>query len=347
MSNHDNTRKSDLVLGGQDPPPVAAAVLGGIAGKKQKLAQKLGLSINDELPDKIFEQLGISENLAYELSENHDLFGFETFTINSYGEIISITKKHAFYYTENLGNDVTLDMVYIPAGSFMMGSNQKDFEQPIHQVTLKSFYLAKYPTTQAQYMAVIGNNPSHFQGDDRHPVDNVSRKDAIEFYQRLSKLTDKNYTLPSESQWEYTCRAGTTTPFSCGDTITTDFANYDGYDLAYKYSDEPTGVFLKKTTPVGEYPPNSWGLYDMHGNVWERCLDNKFNDSISSSYFVYHYANYENAPVDGNALIDSVNGNSHVYRGGSWCYIAKGCRSSERNFDVVCDFPGFRVCSNS
>jgi formylglycine-generating enzyme required for sulfatase activity len=225
-----NPHELDLVLGGQNSPPIDCAVMGGVIGNKQRLAYKLGISINDESFDRFLQGLEISNELAYELSKKHDVFEFETFTVNAHGEIIASKKKYAFYYTENLGKDVTLDLVYVPAGSFMMGSNEKDSEQPIHKVTLKPFCMAKYPTTQAQYMAVMGNNPSHFQGNDRHPVEKVSWYDAMHFCRRLSNLTGRKYILPSESQWEYACRAGTTTPFSCGDTITTDFANYNGHE---------------------------------------------------------------------------------------------------------------------
>ncbi len=320
---------SDLVLGGQNPPPVDAAILGGLAGKKQRLANRLGLNINDESFYMFLERLEISDELAYELSKNHDLFEF---TINRHGNnIISGTKKHAFYYTKNLGNDVTLDMVYIPAGSFRKGSNKKDSEQPIHQVTLKSFYMAKYPTTQAQYMAVMGNNPSYFQGDNLHLVGNVIWSEAMMFCDRLSNLTGRNYSLPSESQWEYACRAGTTTSFYCGNTITQDFANYNGD--------------LEKTTPVGKYPPNPWGLYDMHGNVWEWCLDSfPHNDSVLD---LDVDRNYIGAPIDGSAWISSGS-SCHVCRGGSWCYAPNGCRSSKRKFNIrefLYYAEGFRLCT--
>ena len=174
------------------------------------------------------------------------------------------------------------------------------YEQPIHQVTLKSFHIAKYPTTQAQYMTIMGDNPSQFEDDDLRPVDFVSWENAMEFCHRVSKLTGKNYTLPSESQWEYACRGGTSTPFYCGETITTDLANYDGDSCGgvYEncvYGDGSSGVDLEEPTPVGKYPPNPWGLYDVHGNVWEWCLDNWHND-------------YTCAPVDGSAWVDSLKG---------------------------------------
>jgi formylglycine-generating enzyme required for sulfatase activity len=295
-----NPRRSDLVLGGQNPPPVNAAVLGGLAGVKQRLAYELGL--NGKLASKVIQ--------------THEIFEFETVSINRSGRIITRAKKHAFYYTENLGNDVTLDMIYIPSGSFMMGSNECESEQPIHQVTLKSFYMAKYPTTQAQYKMVMGNNPSRYTGNFRHPVEKVSCEKAVEFCQRLSHLTSRNYTLPSESQWEYACRAGTATPFYSGETITTDLANYDGNKT---YGDESKGVDLRKTTPVGKYPANPWGLYDMSGNVWELCVDLSHHD-------------YVGAPVDGSAWteIDNNEIKSQIFRGGAWDSTAWGCRSSAR-----------------
>jgi formylglycine-generating enzyme required for sulfatase activity len=300
---------TDAILGGQNPPPPNAAVLGGVVGEKRKLANELGL--NNEL--------------AYELIQTHDLFSFETVTIGR-DKIAIHSKKQAFYYTEKLGNGITIDMVYIPAGSFMMGSDLESDEQPIHQVNLKSFYLAKYPTTQAQYMAVMGNNPSGFTEDDRHPVECVLWEDAIEFCQKLSNITGRKYTLPSESQWEYACRAGTTTQFSYGEVISMSLANYNGY--TYKNP-------LAKTTPVGKYPANAWGLYDLHGNVCEWCLDNWHDD-------------YRGAPTDGSAWIDESL-KEHSFRGGSWYYLAKYCRSSWRYHKLVGSFhnnnDGFRLCS--
>jgi eukaryotic-like serine/threonine-protein kinase len=311
-----NPHKSDLVLGGQNSPPIDGMVLGGMAGTKQRLAY----------------QLGLSGKLADRVIQTHDIFDFETITLNQYGEIIKHQQKQAFYYTENITDSVSIDMVYIAAGSFMMGSNKRKDEQPIHQVTLKSFYMAKYPTTQAQYKAVMGNNPSRYTGNFRHPVEKVSREKAMEFCQRLSNLTRRNYTLPSESQWEYACRAGTATPFYSGETITTDLANYDGNNT---YGDESQGVNLRKTTPVGKYPANPWGLYDMSGNVCELCLD------------LSHYG-YLGAPVDGSAWTE-INDNDircQIFRGGHWDSDPGGCRSSARypvSFDRRYVNDGFRI----
>jgi formylglycine-generating enzyme required for sulfatase activity len=287
----------------------------------------------------ILDELNIaSDELAYQLSKSHDIFSFETVNIDRYGKLINCNHKKVFYYAENIDDNVVMDMIYIPAGSFMMGSNVESHEQPIHQVTLKSFYIAKYPTTQAQYTAIMGDNPSQFEDNDLCPVDCVSWDNAMEFCQRVSKMTGKNYTLPSESQWEYACRCGTITPFYCGETITTDLANYDGDSCGnvYEncvYGDGPSGVDLEEPTPVGKYPPNPWGLYDLHGNVWEWCLDNWHSD-------------YTCVPIDGSAWVDSTSG-YHVYRGGCWRNVPSDCRSSSRwsDFHRYHDTNyGFRLC---
>jgi formylglycine-generating enzyme required for sulfatase activity len=196
-------------------------------------------------------------------------FEFETVTVNANGKITHRERKQARYQTEDLGKGVILEMVYIPGGTFMMGSSEYSSEKPQHKVTIQPFYMSKYPVTQAQWEAVMGNNPSWFKGENR-PVENVSWHEAVAFCQRLSEMTGKRYGLPSEAQWEYGCRAGTTTPFCFGETITTDLANYN----------------RGETTDVGSFPPNAFGLYDMHGNVWEWCAD------------PWH-ENYEGAPSDG------------------------------------------------
>jgi formylglycine-generating enzyme required for sulfatase activity len=180
-------------------------------------------------------------------------------------------------------------MVKIPTGSFLMGSPTSEeshfaSESPQHKVTLETFWMSQSPITQAQWVSVMGDNPSHFKGEDL-PVECVSWHDAMKFCQRLSEQTGDTYTLPSEAQWEYACRAGTTTPFHFGKTITPDQANYDGN---YTYNGGPRGEYRQQTTPVGIFPPNDWGLYDMHGTVWEWCLDQ-------------WHPNYEGAPVDGSA----------------------------------------------
>jgi formylglycine-generating enzyme required for sulfatase activity len=191
-----------------------------------------------------------------------------------------------------------IPMVYIPAGSFLMGSPENEPERfhdegPQHEVTLGAFFMAKTLITQAQWREVAGwekvehdlnPDPSHFKGDQR-PVEQVSWFDAMEFCHRLSQRTGRCYALPSEAQWEYACRGGSTTPFHFGATLTPDLANYDGN---YVYGSGPKGQYRQQTTDVASFPANPWGLHDMHGNVWEWCLDK------------YH-RNYNEAPTDGSA----------------------------------------------
>jgi formylglycine-generating enzyme required for sulfatase activity len=231
--------------------------------------------------------------------------------------------------TENLGNGVTLEMVYIPKGTFMMGSpeNEEDRfsdESPQHKVTVPTFFMGKYPVTQAQWQAVMGNNPSGFKGENR-PVENVSWNDAVKFCQQLSEKTGQEYRLPSEAEWEYACRAGTTTHFYFGEMITPDLANYDGN---YPYASGSKGVYCEQTTDVGNFPPNAFGLYDMHGNVWEWCAD------------AWH-DNYEGAPSDGSIWekgkkgllakwFSNDNADRLCLRGGSWYDDAGRLRSAFR-----------------
>ncbi|MGB3509496.1 MAG: bifunctional serine/threonine-protein kinase/formylglycine-generating enzyme family protein [Microcoleaceae cyanobacterium] len=259
---------------------------------------------------------------------------FTTVTVNAKGEIISRSQHQAQVMTENLGKGVSLEMVKIPGGRFIMGSPETeaerfDDESPQHYVDVPEFFMGKYPVTQAQWEAVMGNNPSRFKGANR-PVERVSWNDATEFCQKLSQITGKKYSLPSESQWEYACRAGTSTPFYFGETITSELVNYRGTST---YADAPKGIFPGETTDVGIFPPNAFGLYDMHGNVWERCQD------------VWH-DNYNGAPTDGSAWLDG-NKNSSPVRGGSWYTNPITCRSAYRNDydgrDDPYDNIGFRI----
>ena len=220
------------------------------------------------------------------------------------------------------------EMVPIPAGSFLMGSpaeepERKDREGPQHQVQIPAFALGKYEVTFEQWDAcVTGGGCAHRPADQgwgrgTRPVTNVSWDDAQEYVKWLSTRTGKHYRLPSEAEWEYAVRAGTTTPFSTGNCIITTQANYDGnYD--YAGCGAKTGVYLVKTQPVGSYPANRWGLYDMHGNVWEWVQD-CWHDS------------YTGAPKEGSAWLD-VCGTSgrRVLRGGSWIVYPQDLRSANR-----------------
>jgi formylglycine-generating enzyme required for sulfatase activity len=258
-------------------------------------------------------------------------------------------RQKAQYFPEDLGNGITLDMVLIPGGRFLMGSPEDELERsssegPQHTVTLSSFFLGKCPVTQSQWKAVaaltqvnreLNPDPSNFKGENR-PVEKISWLDAIEFCDRLSQLTGRPYRLPSEAEWEYACRAGTTTPFHFGETITTDLANYNG---TYTYGKGIKGLYRNATTPVGSFGvANAFGLYDIHGNVWEWCMD-------------HWHENYEDAPIDGSAWIDpSASENAYrLLRGGSWNDYPQDCRSAYRdrlNADGGFDLYGFRVaCS--
>ncbi|MGB3655851.1 MAG: formylglycine-generating enzyme family protein [Rivularia sp. (in: cyanobacteria)] len=275
-------------------------------------------------------------------------FTFETVTVNRRGEIINREPKTARYFTENLPNDIPLEMVYIPGGTFMMGSPEgegRDDEKPQHQVTVPTFFMGKYQVTQEQWKAVanlpqvdkeLKPEPSRFKPEDNQknnlPVEKVSWYDAEEFCKRLSKHTGKQYRLASEAEWEYACRAGTTTPFHFGETITSELANYDA---SRTFADESKGEYREKTASVGQFPPNAFGLHDMHGNVYEWCCD------------TWH-ENYEGAPKDGNIWIGGNNENDsrRVLRGGSWDNYPVYCRSAscyDNNPDSDDLTFGFRV----
>src|SRR5262249_47079270 len=143
-------------------------------------------------------------------------------------------------------------------------------DETLHRVTLtQGFHLGVHQVTQAQWQAIMGNNPSNFTGNDR-PVEMVSWNDCVDFCKRLGEKTGMWFRLPTEAEWEYACRAGTTTPFHFGETISTDQANYDGN---YTYGNGTRGVYRKRTKPAGSFPANAWGLHEMHGNVWEWCQD--------------------------------------------------------------------------
>ena len=245
-------------------------------------------------------------------------------------------------YLEDLGGGVKLEMLAIPDGGFWMGSPEREegrddyknwdssladvnVEGPQHRVNLQTFWMGKYPVTQAQWLEVaafpkvkvdLKPQPSKFFGLDR-PVESITWFEAIEFCARLSQYTGKNYRLPSEAEWEYACRAGTITPFSFGETISTDLANYCGIDREIEgntypgfYGEGSRGEFLEKTTKVGIFPANAWGLHDMHGNVWEWCAD-------------HWHKNYDSTASGGTPWIKGGEEGYRVLRGGSW-YSVRG-----------------------
>ncbi|MBQ9770329.1 MAG: SUMF1/EgtB/PvdO family nonheme iron enzyme [Lentisphaeria bacterium] len=229
-----------------------------------------------------------------------------------------------------------LEMVQIEPGTFTMGSPANELgrwdNEKQHQVTLtKRFYLGKYPVTQKEYQAVMGNNPSYFKGDNL-PVEQVSWDDAKRFCSKLNDLkrdelpAGYRFDLPTEAQWEYACRAGTTTALNNGLNLTSEDGRCSNLDKVAWYDENSDG----KTHPVGQKKPNAWGLYDMHGNVWEWCND--------------LYANYPSGAVTDPTGLAS--GSSRVLRGGSWDDCAQSCRSAGRySFDPTyrLNYVGFRV----
>ena len=208
-------------------------------------------------------------------------------------------------------------MVLVKGGTFTMGSPNTEADRGNdeyqHQVTLDDFYMGKYEVTQAQWKAIMGSNPSHFKGDNL-PVEKVSWEDIQVFLQKLNAQTGKTYTLPTEAQWEYAARGGTTTPFSTGNCLSTDQANYNGN---YPYQSCAKGQYREQTTEVGSFAPNKYGLYDMHGNVWEWCQD------------WYDADYYKNSPT--NNPKGQSTGSSRVLRGGSWRNFARLCRAAYRD----------------
>jgi formylglycine-generating enzyme required for sulfatase activity len=250
----------------------------------------------------------------------------------------------------DVGVALPLHMVLIPGGTFMMGSpddepeRNGDHEAPQHDVTVSQFFMGRYPVTQAQWQAVahlpevkqaLDPEPSYFKGKDNHPVEQVSWNDAIEFCARLEKHTKRPYRLPSEAEWEYACRARTTTPFYFGKTLTDELANYDA---SVTYADGPQGRYRKGTTAVDYFGiANAFGLGDMHGNVFEWCQD-------------HWYGNYKSAPTDGSAWLTDNENTRRIYRGGSWGFDPRYCRSAYRyyrNPDARSYRFGFRVCCSA
>jgi eukaryotic-like serine/threonine-protein kinase len=262
---------------------------------------------------------------------------FTSVRLDNTGKILERPAGSALVFQEDLGNGISLTMVKIPAGKFMMGQTasekQELSELPQHQGTIPGFFLGQMLVTQSQWQAIMGKNPSSFQGDGKLPVEQVSWLDAMDFCQKLSKKTGRTYRLPSEAEWEYACRVNTTTPFAFGETITPAVVNYNGNGT---YAKAAKGEYRKKTTVVGSFPANLFGLYDMHGNLWEWCLD-EWSD------------NYNNAPDNGSAkgdITSKASDKTHALRGGSWFSDPNDCRSAYRDRLNSGDYypdVGFRV----
>ena len=401
----------DAVLGGQNLIPRDAAVLGGIAGVKSRLASPivevriaalsqalkygengLDLIILQGLEDKSLQVKIAAYNLLKcqtefkvkpKLNDFFYRFKFEVIRVDNQGIAKSRGVKSAHFFTEDLGDGTAIEMVYIPGGTFQMGGTfpmsdeiQQNYynyrntfymggrllrvdeilrynncnhrhlhyeylQKPLHQVTIQPFFMGKYTVTKELWKKVM-ENASYFKPDKR-PAEQVSWDEAVEFCDRLTKKTGNSYRLPSEAEWEYACRAGTITDFYFGDRITHDLVNTSfgdcedifiyrgsGWSDPYYY---PFKDSRQHTLDVGYFSPNAFGLFDMHGNVWEWCSD------------PYH-SNYNGAPSDGSSWEIGGEENQRMLRGGSWRSDYYDCRSSSRHYlsrDSERKGIGFRV----
>ncbi len=209
-----------------------------------------------------------------------------------------------------------MELIKIPSGCFQMGGW---IEKPIHRVCItKDYYLGKYEVTQGQWQTIMGNNPSNFKKRATYPVENVSWDDIQTFIRKLNRRTGKKYRLPTEAEWEYAARAGTSTSYSFGNnaSILYRYANFCDVNCEANWKDKNQNDSYKQTSPVGIYLANTWGLYDMHGNVWEWVLD----------WYGENY--YQNSPT--NDPPGPSGGSYRVYRGGSWRSDASNARSADR-----------------
>jgi formylglycine-generating enzyme required for sulfatase activity len=247
--------------------------------------------------------------------------------LDANGKIIQRQTQQNLGFWQDLGAGERLAMMKIQAGKFTIGSpefeeGRFDREGPQREVSVPEFYMGQTEVTQAQWRSVsklekvnidLNENPSKFKGDQR-PVETINWWEAQEFCDRLSKYTGIAYRLPSEAEWEYACRSNTTTPFYFGNTIAVEVVNYDGNST---YGNGVKGQYRKQTTDVKSFSANAWGLYDMHGNVYEWCAD----------HFV---DNYKDAPIDGSARLTNNKDSNRSLRGGSWFVIPGFCRSAFR-----------------
>ncbi|MBI4747861.1 MAG: SUMF1/EgtB/PvdO family nonheme iron enzyme [Acidobacteria bacterium] len=319
LLKHINEKPTPLRSINSDIPQAVENVVLQALEKKREHRQQSAAQLAQEFSEAI-ENCGTV--LYGQVLSIHE---FETMLIDR-GQPTSQRRGRARYFTETLPGDIALEMIYVPGGTFLMGSPKNEpgrssDEGPQHQVTLSPFFLGKFQITQEQWRVVAGlpkqvrhlnPDPAYFK-DPNRPVEQVSWDDAVEFCQRLSHSTGKAYRLPTEAEWEYACRAGTTTPFSCGESITTEVANFNGSGSSVLMSSK--GKARGETVPVGNLGmANNFGLYDMHGNVWEWCSD--------------WFSRYTIDPV-----IDPkgpARGSGRVNRGGSWFSLAANCRSANR-----------------
>ena len=259
-------------------------------------------------------------------------FEFQVVKLDSRGNISSRETQIASYFIEPLGPGVKpLELVAISGGEFMMGSGERSRELPEHKVMLQPFFISRYPITASQWQVVsdypsvnrdidLRPNPSRFGGSN-FPVEWISWDEAKEFCDRLSEKSGRNYFLPSESQWEYACRAGSTTHYYYSQISTPNLFNCRSGCVT---SDGISCFPLNSTSEVGLFPPNNWGLHDMHGNVWEWCEDD-------------WHRNYEQAPNDGTAWVEEDREEKRVIRGGAWNQESERCSSSSRGYYSLSD----------
>jgi formylglycine-generating enzyme required for sulfatase activity len=269
------------------------------------------------------------------------------------GKVPELTKV----FSTMFGRSMVVTLEVLGKNHFQMGSPETEIdrfesESPQHEVTVPSFFMSEYLIADSHWTAVarmprvdieLQESPSYFKGKGDRPVESINWFEAVEFCERLSQHSGRRYRLPTEAEWEYACRAGTTTPFHYGETTTTDLANYDGTDdpegkWSGSYNRGSKGISREQTTPVDTFPPNAFGLYDMHGNVLEWCLD-------------HWHDNYQGAPTDGSAWLSDDKNATRLLRGGSWDFYPRFCRSASRGnltpdyrdyligFRVVCEIP--------
>ncbi|MCG9885419.1 MAG: SUMF1/EgtB/PvdO family nonheme iron enzyme [Cyanobacteria bacterium] len=297
---------------------------------------------------------------------------FETVRVDAKGQVVERLQKTARSHFVDLGEGVSLELVAVPGGQFQMGSPDTEAgrdggEEPVRTVTVPPLLVGRYPVTVAQWRRVAGDFPAvlnpQLKADPSNwkdlggPVERVNWFDALEFCARLATATGKTYRLPTEAEWEYACRGGTKTPFAFGETLTTGLANYDGNST---YANGPKGEYRQRTSPVGQFPANGFGLQDVHGNVWEWCLDdwhNTYTNAPSHSEAWLDKNNHSQAfcetiKLEGylesffKALGSTKKSQEKLLRGGSWSDDPLGCRCAARlgwgAGDIFNSF-GFRV----
>ncbi len=332
----------DLPTDISDIPPENLAIFNAIVNNDETIVQRVSSNVAPPTITNREKNYPNIEKYTFETIEIEEKKGF--FSLFPKQKKKTNTSEGQFF-VEYLGTGVNLEMIFIPAGTMMMGGNKNEKgkdknENPQHLVNLKSFYISKYPITQKQWRIVsrfpkitrnLKQKPSFFRGDNL-PVERISWLDTQEFSKRISKYSGRTYRLPTESEWEYACRGNTTTAFFFGETMTPEFANYDQSSNT-RNNQQNLKTNTKKTTSVDNYYPNPFGIYDCHGNVWEWCEDN-------------YVDNYLSHPIDGSAYYAPNDNPERVVRGGSWSLPAYYSRSSRRNgyiTDSTYNFIGMRI----